>query len=232
MTNVHYFRFFCFWAFVAQVNFVNALGESVPYELLKQLLPTNAIVVEAGAQFGEDTLWMSEFWPMGKIHAFEPSPNTYPSVVKVAESCTNVQAYQLALSSEKGEFAFYLAGGASSLLRPQDSFNTDYFHCDVEHPIIVQVDTLDNWAKEKCIEKIDFLWLDMEGNELNALKGGVETLRNVKLIYTEVNLQRFWEGCVMYHELKEWLTEQGFEEIWSDIVPTWHGNVLFINKGL
>jgi len=217
---------------IAHIDYLNALGEAVPYALLKKILPANPTILEAGAQFGEDTQWMSQMWPQGKIYSFEPSPESFAELQKVAAQLHNVTATQLALSNKKGEFSFYLAGGASSLLRPQDSFNTDYFHSDLDHPITVQVITLDEWTKNNNVNTIDFLWLDMEGNELNALQGASNSLKNVKLIYTEVNLQRFWNGCVMYDELKAWMENHGFMEIWSDITPNWHGNVLFINTNI
>lgn len=215
--------------FLVIQNNINAIGEAVPWHLLKRILPFNPVIVEAGAQFGEDSQWMSEFWPQGKIYSFEPSPESFVHLQKIATQSHNIQAIQLALSNIPGKFSFYLAGGASSLLKPQDSFNADYFHSDVDHPISVEVTTLDIWAQENNIPIIDFLWLDMEGNELNALKGASHSLKNVKLIYTEVNLQRFWQNCVMYDELTTWMNDHGFVEIWSDIVPNWHGNVLFMN---
>ena len=217
---------------IMQTAYINALGEAVPYALLRKILPSNPIIIEAGAQFGEDTQWMAQMWPQGKIYSFEPSPISFAELQKIAAQANNIRAFQCALSNKKGEFLFYLAGGASSLLRPQDSFNTDYFHSDLNHPITVQAITLDEWAHDNGVNTIDFLWLDMEGNELNALQGAPDSLKNVKLIYTEVNLQRFWENCVMYDELKAWMEEHGFMEIWSDITPDWHGNVLFINTNI
>jgi len=208
------------------------LGEPVPFALLKKILPENPIIIEAGAQFGEDTVWMSELWSAGTIYAFEPSPISFMELEKIAAKANNIVAVPLALSDKKGYFSFYLAGGASSLLKPQDSFNTDYFHSDLDHPITVQTITLNEWAYQNNVETIDFMWLDMEGNELNALKGSLSLLKKVKLIYTEVNLQRFWHDCVVYEELKAWLEEQGFAAIWQYIVPNWHGNILFINTKL
>jgi FkbM family methyltransferase len=204
-------------------------GEPVPFALLQKILPENPIILEAGAQFGEDTTWMSQLWPRGTIYAFEPSPLSFLELEKVAYQANNIVAIPLALSDKKGSFSFYLAGGASSLLKPQDSFNTDYFHSDLNNPIIVDSITLNEWAHQNNVKNIDFMWLDMEGNELNALKGSLDLLPQVKLIYTEVNLQRFWHNCVMYEELTAWLEEQGFVEIWHYIVPHWHGNALFIN---
>jgi FkbM family methyltransferase len=209
-----------------------ALGEKVPFSLLRKLLPYDPIILEAGAQFGEDTDWMSEMWPSGTIYAFEPSPESYPSLANVASKHNNIVIEQLALSNQIGEFPFYLAGGASSLLRPTDHINNVYFHSDLEHPIMVPVTTLDTWTRNKGITRIDFMWLDMEGNELNALSGGLSILPTVKLVYTEVNLQHFWHGCAMYDDVVRWFASHGFEKIWEDIVPNWHGNVLFMNSNL
>ena len=62
---------------MAQANLIQTIGEAVPYALLKKILPANPVIIEAGAQFGEDTQWMSQFWPQGKIYAFEPSPESF-----------------------------------------------------------------------------------------------------------------------------------------------------------
>ncbi len=207
------------------------VGEKVPFFLLKRLLPDNPIIVEAGAQFGEDTSWMSEMWPKGIIHAFEPLPASFEKLERNTKKYKNVYRHQLALSNKAEKASFYVdghSGGASSLLRPTDSINKTYFHADLNNPISVECITLDNWAKKNNINKIDFLWLDMEGNELRALQASTEILKTVKIIYTEVNLQEFWHGCVQYKDLKKWLEGNGFKEIWSDIVPKWHGNVLFV----
>lgn len=206
--------------------------EEAPFELIKKLLPENPVVIEAGAQFGEDTIIMSRLWPQGKIYAFEPSPESYQILVADTATQSNVFSFPLALSDRNGELFFYLAGGASSLKRPAKTFNDLYFHSDLDHPIVVQAITLDDWANAHSVPKIDFIWFDMEGNELSAFKGALQHLPQVKLIYTEVNFQKFWEGGVLYPELKEWLAGHGFREIWQESVPDWHGNVLFINENL
>lgn len=202
----------------------------VPIDLMISLLPENPIVIEAGAQFGEDTDKMSLLWPKGTLYAFEPSPSSYQSLEQVSLNRDNVAAFQMAVSNQKGKMPFYLSGGASSLLTPQEYFNREYFHVDLDHPIFVDVVVLDEWLETQGIPKVDFLWFDMEGNELNALKGLQNHLPDVTLIYAEVNIHRFWNECVCYDELKNWLADQGFEEIWSEIIPGWQGNALFLNN--
>lgn len=223
---------FCKWAiFLCVFTFsVFAAEEKIPRSLLVRLLPVNPVIIEAGAQLGEDTGWMSELWKGGTIYAFEPNPTSYEQLKSIAEGCHNVVAEPLALSDKTGEAYFYLAGGASSLLKPTKCFNDVYFHSDLDRPIKVEKITLDEWAARRGITAIDFLWLDMEGNELNALRGASSILKSVKAIYTEVNFQKFWEGCVTYPELKKWLENEGFVNIWEDIVPDWQGNVVFVRN--
>src|SRR3990167_6168146 len=116
--------------FLCMMGRVDATGEAVPWALLRRILPNNPIVLEAGANNGADTQWMSEFWSQGKIYAFEPLPEAFQHLQKVAAKRKNVIIFPFALSNQKGKFPFYVAGGASSLLCPTESFNRDYFHCN------------------------------------------------------------------------------------------------------
>lgn len=212
--------------------FVNTIAvNQIPYDLLKKYMPEDPVIVEAGAQFGEDISWKVQMWPNSQIHAFEPSPESYDELKKNTLSFKNVTTHKLALSNNPGLQNFYLAGGASSLLKPSEGFNNDYFHADLNHPIQVEVIQLDQWAQQNQVKKIDFIWLDTEGNELNVLQSGLQILKTVKLIFTEINFNRFWEKCVLYEDLKSFLVTQGFVEVWRDISPNWNGNVLFVRKG-
>lgn len=222
----------CLLLLLISSHHIFSLGEKVPFALLKKFLPHNPVILEAGAQFGEDTEWMSEMWPEARIYSFEPNPESYADLQKRAAKLNNVSTHNVALSNTKGTFPFYICGGASSLLRPTDNINEAYFHSDLNHPIMVNSITLDEWAAKNNVTSIDFMWLDMEGNELRALHGALGILPKVKIIYTEVNLLEFWHGCVQYDTLKKWLEDHGFTQIWADIVPNWHGNVLFINNNL
>ena len=80
------------------------------------------------------------------------------------------------------------------------------------------------------IDKIDFLWLDLQGYELHVLKYGEKVLKGVMAVYTEVNLKELYDGAPLYDELRAWLEAKGFrverEELpWEDA-----GNVLFVRQ--
>ena len=73
--------------------------------------------------------------------------------------------------------------------------------------------TLDSWRKENNIGAIDLLWVDAQGGELDVFKGAVETLREVKVILTEVGLEAYYQGQSLKPQIDEFLKSQGFREL-------------------
>jgi FkbM family methyltransferase len=197
--------------------------------LLKQYLPENPVVVEAGAHKGRDTIKMAQLWPHGHIHAFEPVPHVFEILVENTKQFNNITCYNMALSDQTGSMSMYVSmelDTVSSLLKPTQVL--------VEKPHIsfirqeVKTITLDDWAKQYSIDHIDFLWLDMQGYELNALKAAPHILKTVRAMYTEVSLEARYEHNPLYPELREWLEKHGFNvELEHFHHQSW-GSVLFI----
>ncbi len=202
--------------------------------LIKQFLPEDPIIIDAGAHVGSDTIEMSKLWPKSIIHAFEPVPELFNVLEKKTYRLRNVICYPLALSDQTGKFKMFISSGASdassSLIPPKEHLTEHpdvFFHKE----IIVQTITIDEWAKRYGIKRIDLLWLDMQGHELATLKAAGDILKTVRVIHTEVSLKEVYKCAPLYSEVREWLEDRGFqiecEELpWSDM-----GNVLFVRKG-
>jgi FkbM family methyltransferase len=197
-----------------------------------QFLPENPIILEAGAHKGKDTVEMARLWPAGTIHAFEPVPSLLEKLENTARKFKNVHCYQLALGTKAGKEVLYLSSGASdgssSLLTPKEHltiFPTVYF----DEKLPVNTTTLDEWAEMYKIPKVDFMWLDLQGMELNVLKSGKKILSTVTAIYTEVSSIEAYKDQVLYSDLKDWLMSDGFY-IEREVVDNGGGNVLFIRK--
>lgn len=201
---------------------------------VKSYLPENPVILEAGAFDGNDTVRISQFFPNGFIHSFEPIPQLYERVLEKSQGKRNITCYKTALSDQNGIAKFYvsyyhtLLGASSSLLAPKEHL---HLAPDVKFPEVIDVETitLDDWASEHRIEKVDFLWLDMQGFELNMLKAS-QIARNAKAIYTEVELVEAYEGQYFYEDLLEWMQANGFELIAIDFNQNidWYGNALFV----
>lgn len=210
----------------------------------KRFLPNNPIVVEAGAFNGLETKHMALLWPKGQIHAFEPVPEIYKWLKKTTHSLPNVFTYKLALGNNTGKTSFmpsvsknnpYASG---SVLKPKEHLNFAT-HVQFEKPIAVDMVTLDEWAKNRNINHVDILWLDMQGFELHTLMASKTILNTVKLIYTEVEFVEAYEGQYLYKDVKAFLESKGFKLIAKDfkdseannknikIGQRWYGNALF-----
>lgn len=198
---------------------------------IAKYLPRNPIIVEAGAHIGIDTLQMNKEWPKGRIFAFEPVPNLFEKLIANTKRISNINCFNLALGKETSFATMHISSGvsdaSSSLLSPQEHLLE---HPDVkfETTIDVNVTTLDSWAAQHNIYKIDFLWLDLQGYEMYVLEASPRILSSVTAIYTEVSLKQVYEHVPLYPEYRSWLENQGFyverEELpWPDM-----GNVLFV----
>jgi hypothetical protein len=67
--------------------------------------------------------------------------------------------------------------------------------------------------------------LDLQGSELRALKGAGTLLSVASSLEVEISREPQYDGGVLYHELRDFLTEQGFCEIWAE--PYFHGIAFF-----
>jgi FkbM family methyltransferase len=215
---------------------------------VKPYLPNNPIIVEAGGRDGIDTIKMARFWPRSIVYTFEPVPELYEIISSKIKRFSRIKAYPLALAEKNGTSRFYLSeywrslgtvSGSSSLLQPKEHLIYDH---SVIFPRSMKVETrkLDDWASENEISKIDFLWLDMQGYELNMLKAS-ELGKKAKAIYIEVSFVEAYQGQYLYEDVKRWMHDHGFslaavdfdeDSIASELMKTnrYFGNAIFIRS--
>lgn len=209
-------------------------------EILKQFLPENPVIVEAGAYDGRDTQKMVAQWPQCTIHAFEPLPEIFERLEKNTMHLSHVHRYPIALSNHIGTAHFYIserpekpgiASQAGSLHAPKERLK--------KSPLIfprttyVPTITLDEWACEHAIRSVDLLWLDTQGHELAIMQASPKILQTVRVVLAEVPFSENYEGQPSYEGVVEWMTSHGFEHIgrdFEDMEKSFFGNALFVRK--
>lgn len=209
-------------------------------DAIKPFLPDNPIIVEAGAFDGNDTKKMALQWPKGIIHAFEPVPEIYERLLKNTNMFANIVHYPVALSDHTATAQFYIserpsrpgvASQAGSLYKPKERLTRS----PLIFPRIITVPTitLDQWAHENNVSKIDLLWLDTQGHELAILQAAPHMIKNINVVFAEVSFIESYEGQPRYEDVVAWMGEHGFEYVGRDFVDTtksFFGNVLFVKK--
>ena len=128
------------------------------------LIPDGTFL-DAGAQHGEQGAHFAVAAPDRRVLCLDPSPANVEGMKKEYGELPNLRIEQGGLSTEVG------------IMKPRD----DSFKMDLNETF--QLFTLDSLFYNKG-EKLGFAHLDVEGLELDVLKGGVETLRAYKPILT------------------------------------------------
>ena len=141
------------------------------YEYFDKVIATSGdVVMDVEALGGETSLYFSKLvGNKGKIYAFEPVQSSYNLLVENLKRnhVKNIEAVKLGLFSEnKGAIISDSAGGSSIV--PEGRGEK------------VQLVKLDDFAKEKNLKKVDFIKMDIEGAELDALKGAERIIRKYK----------------------------------------------------
>lgn len=207
---------------------------------IEQFLPTNPIIVEAGAFDGNDTNKMAQRWPHGTIHAFEPVPEIYERLLRNTTKHTNIVYHPYALSDKNDTELFYIserptkpgiASQAGSLHAPKERLTKSPLI--FPRTMMVKTITLPTWAKQNNITHIDLLWLDTQGHELAILQAAEQFLPHIRVILAEVSFIESYHNQPLYNDVIQWMAQHGFEHIgcdFSDQNKTFFGNALFVNK--
>ena len=150
--------------------------EAAEQKLLVAFLKPGMTVLDVGAHYGLYTLLASrKVGKKGRVIAFEPSAREMRMLERHIRinRCSNVRAEQFALGSREGVAELFLCLGrdtaCNSLRPPAVSGPTER--------VQVPVRTLDAYLESSRVDCVDFVKLDVEGAELDVLKGATGLLR-------------------------------------------------------
>ena len=82
---------------------------------------------------------------------------------------------------------------------------------------------LDTWAAEQAVDSIDFIWADVQGAEVDLIKGGRATLGKTRYFYTEYSNRELYAGQIDLKTLLKSLPE-------FEVVHRYETDVLLRNR--
>lgn len=150
-------------------------------------LPRGGIIFDVGAHRGITAQLLAR--AASKVYAFEAMPENAESIRRVlkARSISNVLVHQAAVSDAIGtsDFHIYMGFLESKGHNSLGKVNTSKYLYTIKVPTI----TLDDFTEQNKIPSIDFLKIDVEGFELEVLKGaaGLLSSKRIKMILFEAN---------------------------------------------
>ncbi len=134
------------------------------------------VVIDAGGCWGDTSLQFAcEVGKNGHVFTFEFVPNNLAVMRKNIELnphlASHITILEHPVGAQSGEKMFYLENGPASRVA-STKVNEEYIECEIL--------SIDQLVSDKKLEKVDFIKMDVEGSELDALKGAEKTIRKFK----------------------------------------------------
>lgn len=103
-----------------------------------------------------------------------------------------------------------------------------YPEIDVERTLHLRTVTVDTLADRYDFSGVNLINLDIQGAELRAMQGAVDTLAHVDYVYTEVNREAVYHGCALVTEIDEFLGPLGLARVKTRWTDAGWGDALYI----
>ena len=147
-------------------------------ELLRnrQKKSENITVLDVGANFGYLTLvWAKSICQNGTVISFEASPIVYKTLSKsvALNNADNIRVENLAVGNDNKAIKLFLNDSTSNVMETEDSGPSE----------MVNMVRIDDYVSKKALSRCDLIKIDVDGIELDILKGSIDVLNKYKPIF-------------------------------------------------
>lgn len=159
-----------------------------------QLARHAEVIFDLGANFGIYSLLAAASNPRARIYAFEPTPEMFEKLSRNIEGnhFENVFPLQAAVGATSGKGFLHRCSGSDG---GNEGMNYVSGETAAESDVGVNLISLDNFCRQQKIAKIDLLKMDIEGGELDALRGASELLDSQQI------------DCILF-EFSDWAAQR------------------------
>ncbi len=212
-------KFFKFCGYEIKRSTSNFNQKKNQFYTIKSILNDyeNIIIFDVGANKGEMTKIYRTLLPKSYIYAFEPIPKSYDDLSKLSISDPKTFTYRLAISNKTKRLKFNINQNhkTSSLLKSEIIAKKYWGNNELKTVKIINVDCIkiDDFCNDNNIKYINFLKLDIQGSELDALKGAKNLFENkkIQIIYTEISIFNSYLNQGSFPKIVSYLYKYNFE---------------------
>ena len=153
--------------------------EPLTTKIILEELSENMNCVDIGSNIGYYVLLENmKIGKNGKIWAIEPSPENFSTLKENIElqNGENIKAFNFAIGDKNGEIEFVISKKSN-----WSKVKSENESVDSENKVInVPLKTLDSFAKENNLERVNLLRMDVEGYENKIILGATQFLNQFK----------------------------------------------------
>lgn len=197
--------------------------EELVGKVIREEVKRGMTVIDIGANLGYYAL-LEAFLvgEEGTVYALEPVPGNFDILIKNVEvnGYKNTKVYPLAVSSKSGtsEIALTAASNCGSMLDLKKETVSKYMKEKmsilIKNRIEIDTVSLDDFLDKEGIRKVNLIRMDIEGYEIEAVKGMTNTLKNMpsplKLLF-EIHNNAFSDAKAVIAPMLEGLFSFGFK---------------------
>ena len=184
------------------VRRLNAPDIPLALERLAQQGFAPSLIFDIGAYRGEFALSALAVWPTARVACFEPLRHGGDQIARLNNPAINLHR-TLVGADEKKDVPLHVAETSTSLLRDVD---TDKYPVEMFPQTTVDATVRQLYAGRAP----DLLKIDVQGYEMEVLKGAGGSLGRTRAILAEINLIDIHEGVPLLDEMIAWLSQRGF----------------------
>jgi FkbM family methyltransferase len=178
-----------------------------PRAKLFSLAHQGATVIDVGANVGECTLnFARHVGTKGSVLALEPDPVVRAKLQRnvALNPFANIEIVPLALGAEPGRLEL-------STVAPSNRGGNRILERPVGEHVTVQVVPLDQMLEERPVARVDLIKIDVEGFELNVLKGAKRTIERFRpTLFVEVSDGNLRASGTSARELVQLMKDHGY----------------------
>lgn len=187
-------------------------------------------VLHVGANVGEEAPVYLELGVKKQIW-IEANPKIYGKLKTNLENNPEAIAYNFAVGDVDGPAVLHESNNGSQSSSVLELGTHLIQHPDVHYvaDIAVTMRRIDGLISIEEMDNYDFLNVDVQGFEMQVLKGMGDHLKKIKWAYLEINRAEVYKGCAQVEEIDSYLSQFGFKRVESLWVGNW-GDGLYIKQ--
>ncbi len=189
-------------------------GSDINRRVFVNLVRRGDVIIEIGANVGVYTSLFSRLvGSRGRVHAFEPVGANFERLASRLHllKADNVVLNRQGVGSRQGEQEIVIPGDdaqqASFAVHQHGSWSI----ATRTRRELVPVITIDSYMRDAQVDRVDFVKIDVEGSELDVLRGAQECLaRSLPLMHMEINPDWLGDFGTSASDLVSFLTSIGY----------------------
>ncbi|WP_114936912.1 FkbM family methyltransferase [Mucilaginibacter endophyticus] len=193
------------------------LGHIDSLELLEIIgkdrsLTANLVVYDIGSNTGTWTLLAKSILPQAAVHAFEPLSFHISHFNENCKALKDVYLHPFCAGNENGTGTINISSFSdSSSLLSATPLEFEHFHIQKEKEEQVEIKRLADLIDDKSLPEPDIIKLDVQGFELEVLKGLGDWLNSAKYIICEVSFKEYYYGQAQFLDIANYLAGYRFQ---------------------